>query len=170
MNWIPVENLRPAPIGEMIVSATPDETLIAYGLGSCVAICLYDPIVRVGGMLHALLPTPASESRVDGRPTKYVDRGMSLLLEALFKLGAKRFRLMAYLCGGAKMITATGFEDMLNIGDRNVAAAREALAAERLRLYAEATGGAAGRTVKLYIATGLVTVKTLKGGEEILGS
>jgi chemotaxis protein CheD len=111
------ENLRPAPIGEMIVSAALDEILIAYGLGSCVAICLYDPVARVGGILHALLPTPTTESRVDGRPTKYVDRGTRLLLESLAKHGAKRYRLIAYLCGGAKMVTATGFEDMLNIGN-----------------------------------------------------
>ncbi|HNT75435.1 MAG TPA: chemotaxis protein CheD [Anaerolineae bacterium] len=164
------ENLRPAPIGEMIVSATPNDVLIAYGLGSCVAICLYDPVVHVGGILHALLPTPTTESRVNGRPTKYVDRGIVLLLESLFKHSAKRFRLLVYLCGGAKMVTTMGFEDMLNIGERNVIAAHEVLEAHNLRIRAEATGGAAGRTVKLYIATGKVTVRTLRGGEEVLGS
>ncbi len=163
------ENLRPAPIGEMIVSAALDEILIAYGLGSCVAICLYDPVARVGGILHALLPTPTTESRVDGRPTKYVDRGTRLLLESLAKHGAKRYRLIAYLCGGAKMVTATGFEDMLNIGERNITAAHEVLEAHNLRIRAEATGGSVGRTVKLYIANGLVTVRTLRGGEEVLG-
>lgn len=164
------ENLRAAPIGEMIVSATPDEVLIAYGLGSCVAICLYDPVARVGGILHALLPTPTTESRVNGRPTKYVDRGIALLLESMFKHGAKRFRLMTYLCGGAKMVTTTGFEDQLNIGERNIVAAREAFETHRLQLRAEAIGGAAGRTVKLYIATGKVTVRTLRGGEQVLSS
>ena len=157
--------------GEMRTISASDDVLVAYGLGSCVAICLYDPVAQVGGMLHALLPTAANENhRSKGSPTKFVDLGMPLLIESLLKLGATHNQLMAYLCGGAWMLIAPGFDDSLNIGERNVQAAEAALQAAGLRIRARATGGHIGRTVRLYIATGQVTVKTLEQGERALNA
>ncbi|MBN2002666.1 MAG: chemotaxis protein CheD [Anaerolineae bacterium] len=150
----------------MMISDAPDDILIGYGLGSCVAVCLYDPVKRIAGMLHALLPTP---SRPDsGRPTKFVDLGVPLLIQAIEKAGGKRRRLRAYLCGGAQMIGDMVLGGMLNIGERNVQAARKALEAARIYTYKESTGGQHGCTVKLYVNTGKVTVKTLRGQEHEL--
>lgn len=154
------ENVRAVHIGEIVVSDAPDDTLVAYGLGSCVAICLYDPVARIGGMLHALLPTALGKD--GGAPAKFVDRGTSLLIESLLRLGAGRNRLVAQLCGGARTLSAPGFEsDWLSIGERNVQAAQDALQAAGLRIHAQATGGRTGRTVRLSIANGQVTVKSL---------
>jgi chemotaxis protein CheD len=155
------------PIGEMMTSADPDDVLVVYGVGSCVVVCLHDPVTRVGGVLHALLPG-LNWHRAGGKPTKFVDQGVPLLLKSLIALGAKPARLQAHVCGGASMITATGFNDMMNIGERNVQAAQMALQAAGLKIDAQATGGQNGRTVKLRIADGQVTLKMLGEEEKIL--
>ena len=165
------ENIRAVSIGEIIASDAPDDVLVAYGLGSCVAICLYDPVVRVGGMLHALLPTALNEgNRGDNNPVKYVDRGTPLLVGSLLKLGARRGRLIGYLCGGAQVLTALDLSDFLNIGERNVRAAESALSAENIHIRARSTGGYSGRTVRLYVSDGRVTAKSLEHGEQTIDS
>lgn len=177
--------LRPVFIGELVVSANPEDVLVAYGLGSCVVVCLYDPLVRVGGMLHALLPTNRApflsgvplrngtplRNGADTRPTKFVDQGVPLLIAQVLDLGAKSFRLVARLCGGANMLAHTGLEGRADhIGQLNIQAAESALRSARVRLRASATGGRGGRTVKLHMADGRVTVKTLKESEYVLES
>ena len=163
------DNIQSVAIGKIVASGAPDDVLVAYGIGSCVAVCLYDPIARVGGVLHALLPTtPGENGRNKNNPAKFVDQGTPLLIEALLKLGARRSRLIAYLCGGARVLSALDLDDFLNIGERNVLAAESALRTERIRVRARATGGRIGRTVRLYVVDGRVTVKSLKHGEQTL--
>ncbi len=164
------ENLRTVSIGEIVVSDVPEDVLIAYGLGSCVAVCLYDPVARVGGMLHALLPSTSAANRVDGTPAKYVDQGVPLLVDSVLQRGGLLSRLAVWLAGGGQVLSIPGFDQALNIGERNVLAAEAALRALGLRIQARATGGQVGRTVKLYVANGRVTVKTLGQPEQVLGS
>jgi chemotaxis protein CheD len=130
-----------------------------------VVICLYDPQAKVGGMLHALLPTAPSNNGRPTHPTKFVGEGVPLLLDSLLALGAEPDRLVTRLCGGARMISKSGFSNSLNIGERNVLAAQTALQMAGLKVKSQATGGQRGRTVKLYLADGRVTIKTL-GQEE----
>lgn len=159
LDTIMTENTRSVYIGEIVASSAADDVLVAYGLGSCVAVCLYDLQARVGGMLHALLPSANGNGR-GGKPTKYVDQGVPLLVEKLLSMGAKRHRLAATLCGGAWMLS--GSEDLQrHIGALNVRAAQAALQAEHIRIKARATGGNTGRTVKLMLADGTVMVKAL---------
>ena len=167
--------IHAVPIGEIAVSDAVEDVLVAYGLGSCVAICLYDPVARVGGMLHALLPAAPNTPKNKGNPVpaapsaKFVDQGVLLLIESLSKLGARRTRLTAQLCGGAQVLSAPGFEESsLNIGERNLQAAKRALKAAGLRANAQDIGGCIGRTVRLYISSGQVTVKSLGQGEQAL--
>jgi len=167
------DNMRAVSIGEIVTSAAAQDVLVAYGLGSCVAICLYDHVTRVGGMLHALLPSaPDGALSGNGRKppsAKFVDQGTRMLIEAVLKQGAQRSSLVAQLCGGAQTLSALGLQDdVLNIGTRNVQAAREALYAERIWIRAHATGGNIGRTVRLYIIDGQVTVKSLGQGVQVL--
>ncbi len=162
------ENLRPVFIGQMIASDVPDDVLVAYGLGSCVAICLYDPVARVGGMAHALLPTVRSGRVTEDTPSKFVDQGVPLLVHSLLKLGAKRFRLSACICGGAQMLSGASPNGQLNIGKHNVLAAEAALRAVNIRIRGHDTFGRFGRTVKLYLANGQITVRTLEQGERVL--
>ncbi|MCB0208484.1 MAG: chemotaxis protein CheD [Anaerolineae bacterium] len=162
------ENFRAISIGEMIVSSTPNDVLVAYGLGSCVAICLYDPVTKVGGMLHALLPHANNQAKDYDVPAKFVDSGLPLLLKSVVQQRGEHNRLIVYLCGGAQLISAPNFSDMLKIGQRNVEAAHTALKTARLNIKSQDTGGNAGRTVKLHIDTGQITVKSLGRGERRL--
>jgi len=169
-----VDNIQVVHIGGVVVSRNPDDILVSYGLGSCVVVCLYDPMAKVGGMLHALLPTFPNNSRRSGSPAKYVDQGVPLLVESMLAQGARRIWMKSRLCGGAQMlhaqalITKPGPNGRLNVGQRNVQAAEAALRAAGIRLHAQATGGSAGRTIRLYLADGRVTVKTLGKGEQVL--
>jgi chemotaxis protein CheD len=152
----------------MVISDASEDVLIAYGLGSCVAVCLYDPLTRVGGMLHALLPTAPNENSANDKRTKFVDQGVPLLIKALTQSGARRTHLIAQLCGGAQVLSAPGLNSMLDIGERNVHAAETALQAAGLRIRGQATGGSIGRTVKFYIANGRVTTRSLGKTEHVV--
>lgn len=163
-----MSNVRSVSIGEMVISNSPDDVLVAYGLGSCVAVCLYDPVKKVSGMLHALLPSMPKNEKVNGMPTKFVDQGIPMLLDEVMALGAQKSRLTVHICGGAHMLLSPGFKQALNIGERNVVAAKEGLQAAGLQIKAESVGGNSGRTVKLYVVSGLITVKTLGQGETVL--
>ncbi len=163
-----VQNIRPASIGEVIVSANPDDVLVTYGLGSCVVVCLYDPSVRVGGMLHALLPALTSNHSHVSNPAKFVDQGVPLLIDSLVASGAMANRLIANLAGGAQIIGAPEYSKAFHIGASNVQAAEAALRSAGLKIKARAVGGSIGRTVKLYIAGGQTTVRILGQTEQAL--
>jgi len=163
------ENLRSVTIGGLVVSDDANDVLVAYGIGSCVAICLYDPLVRVGGMLHALTPTSPNGNLRSEKSPRFVDEGVLLLLEELGKRRVKPSRAMAYLCGGAQVLTMPTTNGTRTIGERNVQAAEAALRAAGLSIRGQLVGGTVGRTVKLYIATGDVTVRSLGHAEALLG-
>lgn len=155
--------VRSVGIAEMLVSDDPDDVLVAYGLGSCVAVCVYDPIARVGGMLHALLPTSLSNNGASGNPYKFVDCGIPLLIEAVVGSGGKTYRMIAALWGGAKVLSAPGFDKSFDIGLRNVQEADEALKAKRLRVVVRDIGGQSGRTVKFQLGSGEAIVRSVGG-------
>lgn len=144
-------------LGEWAVSKDPDATLVCLGLGSCVALCAFDPVAKVAGMAHFVLPHSA-EGRNAAAGAKFVDTGIPLLIRELERRGAVRSRLVLKIVGGARMITGPGANGALNIGDRNVASARTTLSSLGLRIAAEDTGGVRGRTVRLHVGTGALTV------------
>ncbi len=163
------KNLRPISISEMVVSVDPNDVLVIYGLGSCVAVCLYDPVVGAGGMLHALLPTSVRQNSIGLNRAKFVDQGISLLIDSLVDLGAKPKRLIAKLSGGARIVVTTpSFNESFYIGRRNVKMAESTLQAAGVKVTARAIGGSVGRTIKFYIADGRVTIRTLKHKKETL--
>ena len=158
-----VEQLRTVGIGEMIASNDADDVLVAYGLGSCVVVCMYEPHARIGGMLHALLPVAPEERGSHFNPHKYVDSGVSLLVAALLTQGGARPRLRAVLCGGAEMLTAPIVDEAFHIGGRNLSSAETALKRAGVRISRRVTGGREGRTVRLYICNGRVAVRSRCG-------
>ena len=162
-------NFYHIPIGRLVFSTNPDDVLGIYGLGSCVAVVIYDPKAVIGGILHALLPTKAkTESLVSNLPTKFVDQGIHKLLTEICTAGAEESRLQIYLCGGAKVVATANYNEVFNIGQRNIETARKVLQAAGLGIRAEAVGGTKGRTIKFYMANGRLTVKTLGEAEETL--
>lgn len=149
-------------LGESVVSNNAEDVLVAYGLGSCVAVSMYDPEKKVCGLLHAVLPeeTHSAETR-----TKYVDSGIEDLLSMMEHAGAQRNHLVIRIAGGANMITSPGFSKSFDIGTRNIQAAHITLKKLMLPLRGESVGGHTGRTVRLFVGTGRLTVRMI-GGEE----
>jgi chemotaxis protein CheD len=165
-----IENVRVVHIGDVLVSDTQGDVLAAYGIGSCVVVCMYDPMARAGGMLHALLPAAVNGNKGTGSLARFVDRGVPLLIDALLDRGAIRSRLIAYLCGGARMFVDPGLDDLASIGERNVLSAEDALQRAGIEIVAQATRERIGRTVKLHVATGLVSVRAVGQGERALNA
>lgn len=165
-----MQNIRTVPIGEVVATDNTDDVLVAYGLGSCIAICMYDPVALVGGMLHALLPTSPANGREHGNYAKFVDRGIPILIEKLEELGGNHSQLITYLCGGAKMLTIPGEDDKPHIGERNILAAEYILRESGLKIWARATGGNNGRTLKFFIDTGDAKVSSLGQEEKVLST
>ena len=141
--------------------------LVTIGLGSCVAIALHDGRFRVAGLAHVLLPDP-SVARDASNPARFASTAVPLLLDEMRKMGA-RGALVAKIAGGAAL-----FGTMLSVGksgqmgQRNIAAAKAALAAAGIPLVGEETGGAAGRSVTLDVNSGSMTVRSVRGGEHVL--
>ena len=144
-----------------------DDILITVGLGSCVAILLYDSEAKVGGLAHVLLPSPAL-SRHDGNPAKYPQSAVPRLLQLMVAEGARPERITARLAGGASMFAALAPPGTVQMGERNLVAARQALSSNGVPLVGEAVGGDFGRTVRLRVCDGRVEVSTVLHGVQHL--
>ncbi len=146
-------------IGDMKATDQIDARLVTYSLGSCVGVVVYDPVVKVGGMLHAMLPNSAhNRDRAAERPFIYVDRGLPALFHAVYALGAFKERLLVKLAGGAELLQHSNF---LNIGGSNVEAVKNMLQRNHVKLTAIDTGGREVRTLRLDIATGELIMDTV---------
>lgn len=147
-------------LGEVHVADDPEVILMCLGLGSCVAVCAYDPSAKVGGVGHMVLPL-WGESFIKEPSPRFVDSGIPLLVEEMERLGAARSRLIVKVVGGARMFAATaGRAGLFDIGKRNVEAANATLESLGLRLSAADTGGNCGRTVQLHLDSGRLLVST----------
>lgn len=157
-----MENPIAVGLGECVVSNKDGDILVAYGLGSCVAVSMLDPEKKVCGLLHAVLP-----EEMDGveSKTKFVSSGINELLASMEKAGARRSKIIVRIAGGANMITSPGFSASFDIGTRNVKAAHDTLKKLMLPLKSENVGGHIGRTVRFYVNTGQVTVRMIGGVE-----
>jgi len=137
--------------------------LITYGLGSCVAIILYARDVRIGSMAHVMLPL-VHEGVHDPLPGKYADTAVSHMVSEMGCRGIDPARLIAKIAGGAEMFAGQFNGKGRRIGARNVLAARRTLEKMEIPLVAQDVGGEVGRTVEFSTETGLLTIRTLRGG------
>ncbi len=149
-------------LGESVVSRKEGDVLVAYGLGSCVAVSMYDPAEKVCGLLHAVLPEVSNGA--DTR-TKFVDSGIEELLNSMEKAGAHRRNLVVRIAGGANMITSPGISQSFDICTRNIKSDHKTLEKLMLPLRGESVGGHMGRTVRFFVGSGRLTVRMI-GGEE----
>jgi chemotaxis protein CheD len=139
-----MENVR---MGELAVSGTVGDELVAIGLGSCIGLALVDRTAHVAGLAHVVLP----ESQGKGEPrAKFADLAVPDLIERVLVAGAVKRRLEAVLVGGARMFSVGAG---LDIGARNAEAVREALDKEGIRIRAEEIGGNRGRTARIIVGT-----------------
>jgi chemotaxis protein CheD len=139
------------------------ETLLTIGLGSCVAVALYDAEAKVGGLAHILLPSPAL-SRRDQNPGKFPQTAIPLLVQEMLAAGAHLPRITARIAGGASMFTNLQPAGTIQMGERNLVAVRAALTHHGLPLVGSAVGGDFGRTVRLFVDTGRMEISSVRQG------
>jgi chemotaxis protein CheD len=154
---------RVVGIAEIAISADPGETLITYALGSCLGITVYDPLARVGGLLHAMLPENPGIEDGETRPARFVHEGVPLLFKECYRLGARKERMQLHVAGGAAA-RATEARDLFQIGRRNMVMLRQLLWKNGVLISGEDVGGSVSRTLSLEIATGAVRIRS--GGTE----
>jgi len=144
-------------VSEWAVSASADDVLVTYSLGSCIGLGLYDPEVGAGGLLHAMMPVSTIDPRkAKDKPAMFVDTGIATLLKAMFALGARRRSLIATVVGGANQLDGG---QLFRIGERNYTVARRMLWKNEILIAAEDVGGTQSRTIHLDLASGMTLVK-----------
>jgi chemotaxis protein CheD len=151
---------RVVGVGEMQLSANPAEHIVTYALGSCVGLVIYDPVVRVGGLLHAQLPQSSiSPEKALLNPAMFIDTGVPALFKAAYALGARKERIVVCAAGGASPTAKEDGRDFFQIGGRNVTALRQLLWRNGVLMKRYDLGGVESRTVVLDLATGEVRVR-----------
>lgn len=152
-------------ISDMAVTRDTSARLITYALGSCIGVTLYDPVERIGGMLHFMLPhASTNEAKAAEKPGMFGDIGIPLLFRTLYEMGARKERLLVVAAGGAEVMEDAG---QFRIGSRNRTILRKLFWKNNVLLAAEDTGGAISRTMSMDIADGGVTIRS-KGKESVL--
>ncbi len=148
-------------------STAPGEILVTYALGSCIAVAIHDPVARVGGLLHYMLPEASLDrGKAALNPFMFADTGIPTLFEKAYQLGAQKNRLVTHVAGGAQVMGDNG---VFNIGRRNYLALRKILWKAGVLVHAEDVGGTASRTVRLDVATGRFLMRDGNGTERELG-
>lgn len=142
-------------ISDMKIAGDLD-TLVTYALGSCVGICLFDPIRKIGALGHIMLPNKTESS---DNLFKFADTCIPVMLDGMQKLGCSKTAITAKIAGGAQMFQI-GDSSIGNIGARNVRAVKETLALCGVRMIGEDTGSNYGRTVFFDTGDGSVKVKS----------
>ena len=133
------------------------DVLVTYSLGSCIGVSIWDPEVRVGGMLHYMLPDSSlAPKKAEAIPAMFADTGLPCLFRAAFELGAVKKRLIVKVAGGSQLLDDSG---TFNIGKRNYVMLRKIFWKNSVLIDAEDVGGSVGRTVRLDVDTGRVRLK-----------
>ncbi len=138
--------------------------LITYALGSCIGICLYDQKIKLGALIHIMLPLNMEPGRKN--TMKYADTGIRETLKMMEAKGASRSRVTAKIAGGAKMFEVKG-GSLSNIGQRNIESVHNTLKREGIKLLQEDVGGTVARTLLFDVGTGLGCVRCYGRPEHI---
>jgi len=145
-------------LGKYAVSHNP-ASIASLGLGSCVAVTLFDPTTHTGGLAHIMLPSMDS-AKSHLNVNKFADQAIGNMVNDLVKLGVRKSNLIAKLAGGAHMFKTLDKKIHTGIGESNLEAVRKKLRELGIRIVSEDTGGNLGRTVYLNLTNGEVSIKT----------
>ena len=145
----------------------PPSKLTTLGLGSCVGIILYDKSSKISGLAHAMLPN-SKEINNNSNKAKFVDTSIETLLELMLAEGASKRNIVAKIAGGSQMFKFNANTDILNIGDRNIKAAKDKLKELNIKVIGEDTGGNFGRTITFDPMDGSLHIRTIGHGEKII--
>jgi chemotaxis protein CheD len=158
--WVIAQPRKTLVVGvaDMVVSNDASADIVTYSLGSCLGVTVYDPMKKVGGMLHLMLPDSTIDAvKANTMPYMFVDTGVPRLFHAAYNLGADRSRLVVKVAGGAQLLDQQG---IFNIGIRNWAALEKLIAQNGLKIHGSDTGGLASRTLRMDLNTGKVSIKS----------
>lgn len=153
-------------ISDLKVSSNPAESLITYALGSCIAVAVYDPAAKVGGLLHYMLPDSTLDAaKAKETPAMFADTGIPLLFKSCYKMGADKKRMVVKVAGGASILDESNF---FRIGQKNIMAMRKLFWSNNVLIDAEDTGKNFNRTVRIDLGTGKFYIKRAGGQMEEL--
>jgi chemotaxis protein CheD len=149
-------------VGDAIISNDPTESLVTYGLGSCIGVTIWDPTAKVGGLLHFMLPDSQSDpEKARANPYLYADTGIPTLFRGAYKVGADKKRLVVRIAGGAQVLDGDG---VFNIGKRNYLSLKKIFWKAGVLIHAEEVGGNVSRTIRLEVGTGRLLIQ--EAGQE----
>ena len=156
-------NIVKVGMADLKICRAPDG-VTTIGLGSCVGVALRDPVTKIGGLAHVMLP---DSSKIPNNTNiyKFADTGINELVRQLVEAGACKTRLVAKIAGGAQMFAFQNKTDMVRVGDQNVASTKQVLKELGIPIKAEDTGLNYGRTVIFYPETGDFVIRSV-GKEE----
>ena len=144
-------------VADLKISRCVEDVLITYALGSCIGVAVYDPMVRVGGLLHFMLPDSSLDLNKAGKtPAMFADTGIPLLFKSCYRLGAEKRRMIVKIAGGSNILDNS---NCFRIGQKNITALRKIFWKNNVLIDGEDTGGDNNRTVSLDIFSGKVVVK-----------
>ncbi len=146
-------------MADLKICKAPD-AITTLGLGSCVGIAIRDPITKVGGLAHIMLPDSTAIQGVSHVP-KFADTGIRELIKVVVSAGANRTRLVAKIAGGAQMFSFQNKSDLMTVGERNVEAVTRILKENKIPILAQDTGANYGRTVEFFPETGDFVIKAV---------
>ncbi len=153
-------------MADLKVCKSPDG-ITTLGLGSCVGIAIRDPMTKIGGLAHVMLPD-STAIRQNNNIYKFADTGIVELVRLMELEGAKKARMVAKIAGGAQMFAFQNKTDLVRVGDRNVEASKKALKALGIPILAEDTGENFGRTVIFYPETGDYVIRAVGKAERTI--
>ncbi|MBO7358113.1 MAG: chemotaxis protein CheD [Lachnospiraceae bacterium] len=153
-------------MADLKVCISPD-SITTLGLGSCVGIAIRDPITKVGGLAHVMLPDSTAIHN-NSNIMKFADTGIVELVRLMEKAGANKSRLVAKIAGGAQMFAFQNKSDLVRVGDRNVEASKKKLAELKIPIIAEDTGNSYGRTVIFYPESGDFVIRAVGKEERVI--
>lgn len=145
-------------VADMAIARESQGHLVTYALGSCIGLSAFDPVAKVGGLLHFMLPQPAEQTDPkDLKPYMYATTGIPLMFRKLMEAGARKDRLILCAAGGAEIINDAG---VFAIGKRNRTILRKIFWKDGTVVAAEDTGGGLARTMTVNLSTGEVRIRT----------
>ena len=159
-------NVIKVGMADLNIAKSPD-SLTTLGLGSCIGLTLYDPVAKLGGLVHYMLPD-STKLKNNSNIAKFGDTGIRELYKKMIEKGASPTRMVAKIAGGAKMFEVSGLSSVGNVGERNAEEAKLILKELKVRLVAEDTGLNYGRTVVLNCENGEYLIKAVGKPQKVI--
>ena len=159
-------NVIKVGMADLNIAKSPD-SLTTLGLGSCIGLTLYDPVAKIGGLVHYMLPD-STKLKNNSNIAKFGDTGIRELYKKMIEKGASLTRMVAKIAGGAKMFEVSGLSSVGNVGERNAEEAKLILKELKVRLVAEDTGLNYGRTVVLNCENGEYLIKAVGKPQKVI--